>query len=693
MRPFKLLLCLALLLSFGGCQKLGLMRFQSPDKDQEDEIEEEQKAAPVDLVGDYAAIYGNNVITIHGVGLVVNLDNTGEDPPPSMYRTQLLQDMQRRQVKNPNEILQSPNTAMVLITAYLPIDIQKGDPFDVEVRLPDGTSATSLAGGWLMEAVLSEKAIVPGQGELKGHEFGKAKGPILISTGEGDQASLAGVLKRGRVLGGGVAFKDRTLGLYLRSDYRNLRNSRRITDKIGQRFHYYEHGQKRPMAKALTDQKIELKVHPRYKDNYPRYMQVVRNIAFRENPVQQRGRMEQLKDDLAVPESAARAAIQLEALGNEGIPILKGALTNSSAEVRFYAAEALAYLGEESGAEELAAAARNEPAFRVYAFAALAALDEAISYQLLRELLDVASSPDQMDLDEAAPKKTAKRNFSMETRYGAFRALWTLDRNDPFIRGTRLNDQFNFHVLKTEGEPLIHMTRNRLSEVVLFGADQRFSTPLALTAGNHINVNAPAGSETITVTRFELGSPDQRKVVSTRVADVILTVAEMGGTYPDVAQMLSQADRQFNLPGSIAIDALPKAGRLYYRPVAENNSTQRPKRVRVGKTGLVPNLFPATQEPQVSEEDADGGPPEPSAPEEGPGESANNGESANRGEASLADVRESGTAEEEAPDQKPAPKKGLLKLFRKSGSPSAEPKSRPEDAFEIEQSEPVSANR
>jgi hypothetical protein len=374
-----------------------------------------------------------------------------------------------------------------------------------------------------------------------------------------------------------------------------------------------------------------------------------------------------------MPESSARAAIQLEALGNDAIPILKSALTNASAEVRFYAAEALAYLGDETGAEELATAARDERAFRVYAFAALAALDEAISYQLLRELLDAKTNVNADTQLDTVAANDAPQSSSMETRYGAFRALWTLDKNDPFIRGRKLNDQFNFHILQTEGEPLIHLTRHRLSEIVLFGADQRFSTPLALTAGSHISVNAPPGSETITISRFELGKPDQRKVVSTRVADVILTVAEMGGTYPDVAQMLAQADRQFNVPGRIAIDALPRGGRVYYRTVASDDISRKPKRVRVGKTALVPNLFPAAPEAPNGDEDVQ------SDPRGAEGEPADENGS---GEASLADVRDT-HASDEAEGAKKS-KSGFRNLFHLPGSKNSEPSTKSEPAFEVE---------
>src|SRR4051812_25024201 len=106
MQPWKLSLCV-ILLFLCGCQKLNLLRSQSPDKekDEEEEVDAEPKT---ELIGDFATIAGNNVVTVYGIGLVTGLENTGEDPPPSMYRTKIAEEMKRRGVKGANQILQSP---------------------------------------------------------------------------------------------------------------------------------------------------------------------------------------------------------------------------------------------------------------------------------------------------------------------------------------------------------------------------------------------------------------------------------------------------------------------------------------------------------------------------------------------------------------------------------------------------------
>ena len=53
-----------------------------------------------------------------------------------------------------------------------------------------------------------------------------------------------------------------------------------------------------------------------------------------------------LEDELRNPSISATTALQLEALGQDGIPALKLGLNHGDKEVVFYSAEALAYLDD-----------------------------------------------------------------------------------------------------------------------------------------------------------------------------------------------------------------------------------------------------------------------------------------------------------------------------------------------------------
>src|SRR5579885_3072535 len=98
----------AALALLSGCTGLNV-RSQSP----EDPIE--AIGSQVKLVGDLAVPFGTNYIAIESIGLVTGLPGTGSDPPPSPQRASLLAEMQTRGVQNPNQLLASPNTEMVMV--------------------------------------------------------------------------------------------------------------------------------------------------------------------------------------------------------------------------------------------------------------------------------------------------------------------------------------------------------------------------------------------------------------------------------------------------------------------------------------------------------------------------------------------------------------------------------------------------
>jgi flagellar basal body P-ring protein FlgI len=573
-------------------------------KDEKKTLTDLETKAGTKLIGDYTNFAGLAPITIEGVGLVVGLNGTGGNPAPSPQRTTLLEEMKRRQVPNPNAILASPDTALVIVRAYLPALLKKGETIDVEVLVPPSANCTSLEGGWLLETLLSEHAFIAGRGTLEGHTYAVAHGPILLE-GRSPTTNEERRKRIGRILSGATVRRERELSIYLRNDVRSVRNSARIADAIGRRFyHFDQYGSQKPMAKAKTDAELVLDVHPRYKDNYARYLQVIRNIAFQETPVALRVRMEKLYHELLEPETAERASLQLEGIGNDAIPVLKAGLKSPLVECRFHAAMALAYLESSEAIPILSDVVRTEPAFRVFALAGLSTVEDAQSHLVLRELMS-SSEP--------------------ETRYGSFRALWTLDRKDPFITGeimglppddengqppekSRIQPQrlWTLHPLQTQGTELVHCTLRTRPEVVVFGADQKFSTPLVLSAGRNILVTAQAGSDVCSVVKFQPGEADVREEVSLRVVDVLRAVDRMEASYPDVVQLLQQASEQKNLSGALASDALPESGRVYTRPTAESGKPGRS--TKVGRDHQAPNLFPQFQGEEVNpRQDGDSG--------------------------------------------------------------------------------------
>ena len=542
-----------------GCTGMAV-RSQSP------ETALEELDVSTRLVGDVAATYGMEPMGIEAIGLVSGLPNTGSDPAPSPQRASLLAEMQTRGVINPNQVLASPTTEMVLVRGVLRPGIQKGDRFDIEVRVPSRSECTSLRDGWLMETRLREMAVLEGQ-VREGNAMALASGAVLVEPGARSEDKVAQC--RGRVLGGGVSLVSRELGLVLKTDERSVLVSAQVGNAINRRMHTYDAGLKQGVAKPKTDEFVGLRVHPRYKDNIDRYMRVVRSIPLRETAQQQMQRTQLLERQLLDPISAGAAAVRLEALGKEATPVLVKGLEARDAEVRFYASEALAYLDDGRAAPVLGQLARDYPAFRAFCLTALSAMDDFAAYDALRELLSVASA---------------------ETRYGAFRALWAMNQRDPLVKGEKLGDQFGYHVLDVGGGPLVHVTRSYRPEVVLFGKDQRFKTPFVLEAGRKIIVTArDVVAEEVVVARVASEQPDQKRTVSTRIDDVIRAIVELGGTYPDVVQVLQEAKAKNALPGRFEIDAIPQGGRTFYRDESPEGSQLQTPEVVVANP--IPELF------------------------------------------------------------------------------------------------------
>jgi len=514
----------------------------------------------VRLIGDHAVPFGTNYLKIEVPVLITGLTGTGSDPPPSPLRTALIGEMRARKVERPNQVLVSPTTTIAIAQGQIAPGAQKGDRIDIEVHLPERSEATSLEGGYLMQCRLRDMAILDGQSH-EGHVRALARGALLTAKqSDGDESNTP---RRGRVLGGGYVVKSRSLGLAIKPDSQSALLSKRIGDVINFRFHTFDRGRKVGVAKPKTDKFIELQLHPRYKDNIPRYLRVVRALAVRQGREQEKSRLDLLSRQLTDPLTASAAAIKLEAIGGQdAVQVLKRGIAVSSPEVRFYAAEALAYLDQPEAADVLVAAIRDVPNLRPFAFAALSSMDDVSAYEALNQLL---------------------RSSDNHARYGAFRALRAMNPADGVVRGENMGGEFSYHTVSTRATPMVHVAKSRRPEVVVFGTNQRFRTPLLINVGKDIMVTSAPGDSRVTVSRFTLDGEDQERIVSSRIDDVIRAIVELGGSYPDVVQTLIRAKQGGVLDADVAIDVLSKPAR---NRVARSKASEKRYPVASPKPGL-----------------------------------------------------------------------------------------------------------
>jgi flagellar basal body P-ring protein FlgI len=508
----------------------------------------------VQTVGDMTAGFENALDTVvSGFGLVTGLDGTGGPTPPGDARTMVLERLKRAKIDNPADLIDSPDCAVVVVTAVVKPGVRRDELVDVEVTLPQGSKVKSLRGGILQPSPLMTFAtqgevreylksndygtVSEGNRVLRGHEVVLAKGPIqagLTDKGDGPPTSDQ-PLKRAFVWKGGKVLDGRAMFLILKTDQQRYRVAEQVAARLNEAFHGGESAGTK-VASARHKDLVAAVVPPRYRLNRAHFMRVALAIPV-VPPADATRYVREWEDKLQQPETALAAAIRLEALGAPGVPALRDAITSEYPLVRFAAAEALAYQGQTAGAEVLQKTAAEHPALQAYALTALAALDDALGMSKLEELL-AAKEP--------------------ELRYGAFRALREIDPSGDLVRGEWAKRAYAIHEVPTPGPSLVHLLREGRAEVVLFGEAPKLVPPFSLTAGPSLTVTARPGDTLATVSRFSAGAPAHVQC-SLGVADVLRKMAELGATYSDAADLLQKADDRKALSCKLALDALPRA--------------------------------------------------------------------------------------------------------------------------------------
>ncbi|MEZ6087516.1 MAG: flagellar basal body P-ring protein FlgI [Pirellulaceae bacterium] len=522
--------------------------------------EDENQVAAVDalfegedrpkLVRDAAVSMGMNPIKLESIAVVNGLAGTGGIPEPSPQRDSLLSDLKTRGVNDPNQFLDSDQSAMVSVEGFLPPGVQKDDPIDLFIRISTRSTADSLRGGWLMPTRLKEVRLLNNQ--LRSSDMlASATGAVVVRQAY-DTGDAKALVREGVIPSGGRATRSRTVGLVIRPAYQHAFISSQIANDINRRFFFFDGTSRRGIANAKEDDFIELSVHPTYRRNLPRMMSVVQAIAVKETINERHERIKDLTARLTEPSTAGDAALQLEAIGDEGAVALKVAATVANPEIRFYAAEALAYLDEIDAIDPLVELVRTEPAFRYRALLALSILEHRLSAEGLRQLMDEPS---------------------VETRYGAFRNLRERPDRDLMVPGAPVGDDYTFYQIASLAEPLVVVSTQRYSEVVVFSGPVAILPPKYLMTGSGIMIRGDERGM-LRVSRFQPGKPDARSIAPPTVAGLVKGLADVGGDYSDVVEVLRIAKQQGDLQARFAIDPLPKSERVYHREQDEAGGDQ-----------------------------------------------------------------------------------------------------------------------
>ena len=531
---------LLVFLSATGCTS---SLVQSDSVDAEVPLDEDVDGGP-QLVGDIARATGFRPAKVRSFALVTNLRGTGSDPDPSGPKDMVVDDMRRRGVRNPHEILAEPTNAIVVVEAILPPAAQVGDRIDVKVSAPPRSKTTDLHNGWLMKSRLQEMAVLDNR-IRSGNVVALAQGAVLTNAMlNGEESDISKL--RGTVLGGGHVTKARSLGLALRKESHSVAMSRLIGDAINRRFHTFDRGIKTGAAVPKRDSFIELAVQPQYRNNLVRYIRVVESLAIKETTNARFERISRLRDELTDPAKNKAAALQLEAIGHEASSALLSGLQQGDMLGQFYCAEALAYLNHEAAIDPLKYAAANESSLRWRALAALSAMTKHPAREALSELLHVESA---------------------ESRYGAFRSLQDANPRDPAVQGENVDDVLALHVVPTNARPMVHIRKTERPEIVVFGSKIELLSPFVASAGKKIMVKSKG--DQVKVTRFAV-SENRTMACPNNLADIVRAIVQVGGDYAEVVHFINDAKNpngaaQPCLHCRVEFDAIPRTGRTFHR--------------------------------------------------------------------------------------------------------------------------------
>ncbi len=547
------LTCAVTLFTLAICGCTSFLPGKSDGGDQDSGLRELMKVPePPELIREATVSFGLRPIQVDGVGAVNGLAGTGGPADPSVFRDQLLEEMKRHDVADPNHFLEMEETALVRVRATIPPGARRGDPIDVRVFAPKESRASDLHDGWLLDTRLRQQQLLQNI-VRKSEVMAIGMGPLLTradyTPGEDERLKV-----EGSILAGGRVQVTRKLGLILRPEYQHAKMASALSGAVNRRFFFFDGTTRRGIAKPLEDDFIEIEVHPRYRDSIPRMMEVVRAIGALPESSDTQTRLADLANRLKNPATAADAALQLEALGESAVPTLLEGLNSTNPELRFYAAESLAYLDRTEAIEPLESAAREVAAFRYPALIALQGLERALSIEALKRLMN---------------------ERSIETRYGSFCSIRRRVDGKQTLAGQPLGAFWLYSVPST-APPAVVVSLRESPEIVLFGSTTGINIPDFMMGPGGLMLKRESGQPgRVRISRFQPGKEDKRAIVSNSIAGVLQGIVTVGGGYGDAIAVLRIAKDNGYLSDQLAIDPLPKSLRTYYREDADTESEDR----------------------------------------------------------------------------------------------------------------------
>jgi len=421
-----------------------------------------------------------------GYGLVVGLDGTGSNEIPPQVRAHMIADLAKRGMGesirgwgnlSPEELLESSDTAVVIVEAVIPqaatgrkparANLDKDHPslrgtmFDVHVFAEPSSATTSLEGGYLLPTFLRLGQLTTGKSQAR--EVATANGNLFINPFAEPGAIGQDFVRRtaGRILDGGEVLLNMPMRLVL-VEPSHTRASM-IQTAINRVFPE-EFGQDGPTAHGMSDEQIEIRVPPSWKDDVPTFMNLMTHITMRlQNPESIAIKIKRHLINDPSPKNADAATWRWRALGERALPVLRPLYDYPEEFPRIAALRAGGGLGDPICVPFLIEMATTKGGLG-------SRLDAIV---LLRDM------PNDFRIESGL--RLLLNSNDLEVR---LRTIETLAyRNDPIIRKFNINKKFDLILVPSEHK-LIYVTQTGWPKIILTG-NIEIERPLTLSTWNN----------------------------------------------------------------------------------------------------------------------------------------------------------------------------------------------------------------
>lgn len=457
------------------------------------------------IIASQATITGLEPTRISGLGFVVGVNGTGGGTLNDRVMFHMERELGLKGVgsgafdgtpfegMSPRRILQSKETAVVVVEALVPPGAPEGARFDVFVT---ALNSTSLEGGRLYT---TELRVGPAMafGGPQTTKVAEAHGNIFINPfAEPGETDSVVTRTSGRILNGGVVTDSRKVRILL--DNPSHSRVRQIVSAINSRFPERP-GDAGPIARGRNDREIEVDVPKAYLDNSGEFVQVLAHVQVDQSMPQVYAK--RYVDALrAEPYLADDLAWSLHALGEPALPFLRELYDDPELLPRLAALRTGARLGDARVAPHLIELAESgADATRTDAIELLGRVDAGPKVdQALKELLSERSMPIRVAAYGALAKRAERSQFRSLVQYEQYRdapigmrpsavelkreAAASLPAGTIFAvsRVPMYNKFFLDRV--PAGDPMIYVTQQGIPRIVLFGESLDISAPAFVDA-------------------------------------------------------------------------------------------------------------------------------------------------------------------------------------------------------------------